>query len=95
MNPELANRIKAGTFVKIILKEDVSLSGYAGVDLENPSLFRLDAMVLGSSGYLEKVSLHLTEEDIASVQFLPQAPLFVDRDGNEITMEPGFFPEFS
>jgi hypothetical protein len=93
MNPELFNRILAGSFVKVVLKEEVSLSGYAGADLEKPELIRLDAMVLGEQGYLEKVSLHLTQDDIAAVQFLPEAPLFVDGDGNEIRMESGFFKD--
>ena len=94
MNPELFNRIRAGSFVTVVLKEDVSLSGYAGSDLEKPELIRLDAMVLNSQGYLEKVSLHLVPNDIAAVRFLPEAPLFVDGDGNEFRMESGFFKDF-
>jgi hypothetical protein len=94
MNPELLNRIKNGSFVKIVLREEVTLLGYAGADLESPALIRFDSMVLGDSGYLEKVSLQMAEEDIATVHFLPEAPVFVDHDGNEIRMEPGFFQDF-
>lgn len=94
MNPELFNRILAGSFVKVVLKEDVTLSGYAGADLLEASLIRFDGLVLNDQGYLEKVSLHLTQDDIATVQFLPEAPLFVDGDGNEFRMEPGFFKDF-
>ena len=90
MNPELLNRIKTGAFVNLILKEEVSLSGYAGADTDSPSLIRFDSMLLNSQGYLEKISLQLAEDDIATVHFLPEAPHFVDTDGHEIQMENGF-----
>ncbi len=93
MNPELFARILAGSFVKVVLKEEVTLSGYAGADLLNPAVIRFDGLVLNDQGYLEKVSLHLTQDDVAAVHFLPEAPLFVDGDGNEFRMEPGFFKE--
>lgn len=94
MNPELLNRIRAGTFIKIILtEEEVTLSGYAAQDPDSQSHIRLDSMILNQSGYCEKVSLRLAETDIAVVYFLPEAPVFIDGEGAEFTLSAGFHPE--
>lgn len=94
MNPELLNRIRAGAFVKIILtEEEVTLSGYCAQDPDSEAHIRLDSMILNEAGYCEKISLRLTQEDIAVVYFLPEAPVFLDGEGAEFTMTASFHSE--
>lgn len=90
MNPELLNRIQAGSFVKINLAGDIPVSGYIGSDPSAPGFLRLDGYWLGDEGSLQEISLKIAAEEIATVDFLPESPLFTDREGHVLTMPPGF-----
>jgi hypothetical protein len=91
MNPGLRERIARGAFARVTLDEDTLFTGYIGTDPGTPGQFRMDGCVLGPSGHLEQISLHISPEDIHHIHFLPEAPEFVDREGHVFTMEPGFF----
>ena len=91
MNPELLNRIKAGSFVKIAFIDQVTVSGYAAADPASPGFLRLDGYALGDEGNLQEISLKVAPEEIATVDFFPESPSFTDHEGNCLTMQPGFF----
>jgi len=93
MNPGMLERIRQGGFVKILLEEDTSFTGYIGVDPTEPDGLRMDGYVLSETGHLQQISISLVPEDIQHVQFLPEPPDFIDREGTSVRMEPGFFPE--
>ncbi|NJK92902.1 MAG: hypothetical protein HC904_14415 [Blastochloris sp.] len=91
MNPELLNRVRAGAFARIVLpEEEQGLSGYIAQDPDRSDSLRFDTLMHNESGYLEKVSLSLPEKDLLAVHFLPEAPSFVDVDGNAISLQEGF-----
>lgn len=92
MNPEMRARIAAGDFARVQLDADTSFRGFIAADPTDPSVFRMDGYVLNDSGHLETASLRLTGEDILQIQFLPEAPVFVDGDGHDLVMSRGFFP---
>lgn len=90
MNPELHNRIRAGSFVKINLSGDLPVSGYIGSDPSTPGFLRLDGYLLGEEGSLREISLKIAPDEIATVDFLPESPLFTDNEGHTLTMQRGF-----
>jgi hypothetical protein len=91
MNPELLNRIQAGSFVKITFSDDVPVSGYIANDPSSPGFLRLDGYWVAEEGCLQEISLKLAPEEISAVDFLPESPAFTDREGHSLTMAPGFF----
>lgn len=90
MNPEMVARMRQGSFVRVVLDEDAAVSGWMGADPDEPDWLRLDGLVLNEAGYLEQISLRLKPEDLRAVTYLAESPRFVDADGHEIRMEPGF-----
>lgn len=84
-------RIRAGGFARVTLDEDTVFTGYLGADPESPESLRMDGCVLSPSGHLEQISIHLQPEDIRHIQFLPEAPEFIDAEGATFTMPEGFF----
>lgn len=91
MNPQMVARMRAGSFARVVLEGEAVVSGWLGADPESPEHLRLDGMVLGEAGYLEQVSLRLVPDDVRAVTYLPESPVFLDLDGHELRMEPGFF----
>jgi len=91
MNPELLNRIQAGSFVKIVFPDEASVSGYIANDPAVAGNLRLDGYWLAEEGHLQEFSLTLAPEEIASIAFLNESPSFMDGEGHCLTMQPGFF----
>ncbi|MEO0453152.1 MAG: hypothetical protein AAFY98_03315, partial [Verrucomicrobiota bacterium] len=54
---------------------------------------RMDTWLRDDDDHLVQASLRIMPEEIRSVQFLAEAPTFVDVDGASVTMEAGFYPE--
>jgi hypothetical protein len=93
MNPEMLAKMRGGSFAQVTIQDDATVSGWLGQDLEEGEFLRLDGMILSEGGYLQQISLRLLPGDIRAVRFLPESPLFMDVDGNVLTMERGFFGE--
>jgi hypothetical protein len=93
MNPGLRARIAAGEFARVVLDADTSFRGYIAADPADPAVFRMDGYVLGESGHLQALSLRLQEDDIHQIEFLLQAPVFVDAEGQDMEMARGFLPD--
>jgi len=93
MNPGMRARIAAGQFARVVLDEDTSFRGYIATDPEDPSVFRMDGYILGESGHLQAVSLRLQDDDIRQIEFLLEAPVFVDAEGQDLEMGRGFLPD--
>lgn len=91
MNPELAERVRRGTFASVTLEDDLVFEGYIAEDPSDITGFRMDGMILNEEGILQELSIGLSEEEILHIRFLPETPVFSDADGNELTMEEGFF----
>jgi len=89
----MRQRLEAGGFVTITLEQDTRFTGYIGQHTGSPGSLRMDGYVLGESGHLEQISIEVQPEDIHHVQFLPDPPEFIDREGTSIRMEPGFFQD--
>lgn len=91
MNPQMRARLAAGAFARVTLDENTAFTGYIAADPAQPGRFRMDGYLLGGAGHLEQASLSLDDDDIRHIQFLPEAPEFLDAEGHSIRMEPGFF----
>jgi|GEM_PF-1160979 len=92
MNPAMRQRIAEGGFARVTLDGDDAFTGYIASDPEAPARLRMDGCLLGPSGHLEQVSLKIEFEEIRHIQFLPEAPEFIDAEGNSYLMPRGFFP---
>lgn len=92
MNPALRQRIAEGGFARVTLDGDDTFTGYIARDPAAPERLRMDGCLLGPTGHLEQVSLKIEFDDIRHIQFLPQAPEFIDVEGSSFQMPRGFFP---
>ncbi|MGF1678112.1 MAG: hypothetical protein ACFCUX_02840 [Candidatus Methylacidiphilales bacterium] len=93
MNPHLINRVRAGGFARITLEDESVVVGYLGTDPEHIHRLRLDSYLLNARGLLEQLSLSLEPDDICHIQFLSDAPEWLDGEGNSLQQSEGFFPE--
>jgi len=103
MNPELINRVRDGGFVQITFVldgESITLNGWCGNNPDEAERkksefcsLRMDTWLRDDDDHLVQASLRIMPEEIRSVQFLAEAPTFVDVDGASVTMEAGFYPE--
>jgi hypothetical protein len=91
MNPQMTARIRSGEFATIIIEQETRLTGYIATDPEKPEALRMDGYILSDSGHLQQISISLQPEEIHHIDFLPEPPEFIDREGTSLQMEKGFF----
>lgn len=91
MNAQMKARIAAGGFARVTLDEATAFTGYLAADPAQPGQLRMDGCVLGPGGHLEQVSIRLEFDDIRHIQFLPDAPEFIDAEGHSYRMPSEFF----
>jgi len=102
MNPDLINRVREGAFIQVTFPhdgEDFTMTGWCGnnpdeAERKKPEAcsLRLDTWLRDDDDHLVQASLRLEADELKAVQFLPEAPEFIDKDGASVRMEEGFFP---
>lgn len=102
MNPDFIQRVRAGGFVQVTFEhegEDFTMAGWCGnnpddAERKKPEAcpLRLDTWLRDDDDHLVQASLRLEVTELKAVQFLTEAPEFIDKEGASVTMESGFFP---
>ncbi len=100
MNPEFIQRVREGGFVQVTFEhegQDLTMAGWCGDNPEaekvsDPGPLRLDTWLRDDEDHLVQASLHLEADELKAVQFLSEAPEFIDKDGASVKMKEGFFP---